>query len=127
LGDKHAERGNFPILSYLASPGSGKSYAIQELAANIGIMEEWWNKQSSQSNEKYKDLSQKFYEFMKNALRMVVTFNNFTNLQPDSADKDPQIGMCCRILYRFVVLFFTKNFFLRQNSNKTQLLCDSIE
>ncbi len=125
LSDENGVRWNFPIVSFLASPGSGKSYAIQELAANTTFLEEWWNKQSSQSNEN-KDLSQKFSEFMKNALRVVVTFNNFTNIQPDLDQKDAEIGLCCRILYRFASLFFTEIFFLDRIQTKRSCFVTSL-
>ena len=113
--DKNAEsRFSFPIVSELASPGSGKTFSIQTFAADQKIVESWWEKKKKQLPQSTSpvatvQMSKDFYEKMKNALRIVVTYNSFSD--PNGLfDKDElvQIGMCCRILYRFVlmVIFF---------------------
>ena len=124
-GLKSPNRTNFPNVGFVASPGTGKSYGLQELATDTIALEEWWKKKSSQSNGNYnKDLSQKFYEFMQNALRVVVTFNNnLTAPWPGMDEEHPEIGMCCRILYRFAKLFFIGIFFKKEFKTQTQLLC----
>ena len=117
-GLKSPNRTNFPNVGFVASPGTGKSYGLQELATDTIALEEWWKKKSSQSNGNYnKDLSQKFYEFMKNALRVIVTFNDFTAPYSSIIEEDPEIGMCCRILYRFAKLFFIEICFKKKNLN----------
>ena len=114
-------RTSFPIVSELASPGSGKTFSIQTLAADQKILESWWEgKKEKLSKKLSKKLSQStsptdkveklqllndFYEKMKNALRIVVTYNSFSerNKLLDN-DKLAEFGMCCRILYRFVLM-----------------------
>ena len=103
-------RENFPIVSELASPGSGKTYSIQTLAADQHILDSWWKENQSTSAGNLvanAQMSEDFYEKMKNALRIMVAYNSFSNVN-DQLDKDElaQIGMCCRILYRFALMVF---------------------
>ena len=108
-------RENFPVVSELASPGSGKTYSIQKLAADQKILESWWEEKKKQLPQSTSagnlvanaQMSEDFYEKMKNALRIMVAYNSFSNVN-DQLDKDElaQIGMCCRILYRFALMVF---------------------
>ncbi len=123
--DKNAiHRFSFPIVSELASPGSGKTFSLQTLAADQKILENWWDKkQRSQSpSAGNAQMSKDFYEKMKNALRIVVTYNSFSD--PNVFDKGEmaEIGMCCRILYRFVFFgdFFQAHLMKR---NIVAMLC----
>ena len=113
-------RTSFPIVSELASPGSGKTFSIQTLAADQKILESWWegkkeklSKKLSQSTWVEKlQLSNDFYEKMKNALRIVITYNSFSDFDGFFDEEElAEIGMCCRILYRFVLMVIYLNSF----------------
>ena len=103
-------RFSFPIVSELASPGSGKTFSIQTLAADQKILESWWKtKQQSISLVANPQMAKEFYEKMSNALRIVVTYNSFSEPSGLFDDDDrAEIGMSCRILYRLIlmVIFF---------------------
>ena len=60
---------SFPIVSELASPGSGKTFSIQRLAADQKILESWWEKKKKQLSQSRSDkvqMSEDFYEKMRN-------------------------------------------------------------
>ena len=106
-------RENFPIVSELASPGSGKTYSIQTLAADQHILDSWWkeNQSTSAGNLVAK---QNFYEKMKNALRIIVAYNSFSDFKPYlDGDLSAQIGMCCRVLFRFALMVFFKTHLMK--------------
>ena len=114
LGEKPLKnaRENFPIVCELASPGSGKTHSIQTLAADQKILESWWEEKKKQlsqltSVDNLDALSEDFYEKMKNALRIIVAYNSISNFNVQ-LDKDElaEIGMCCRILFRFALMVF---------------------
>ena len=129
--DKNAiSRFSFPIVSEMASPGSGKTHSIEVLAADQKILQSWWDKkQSSRSRSpnnvvKNAQLPQDFYEKMKNALRIVVTYNSFSDFDGLFDEEElAEIGMCCRILYRFVlmVIYFFKSHLMKNNT--VAMLC----
>ena len=114
-------KSSFPMVGEVACPGSGKTFSIQTLAADQKILESWWKKkqiwlQSTDNDEiKNPQLAKEFYEKMKNALRIVVTYNNFSKPTYIDEGNVTNIGMCCRILYRFVfmVIFFKKTHLMK--------------
>ena len=94
----------FPIVAAIASPGSGKSYFAQVFAQDKLVLEEWFAQKSTEAKE--------FYEVMKVARRIIITYNNWSipTFQEDHNDpNDPiayQYGTCLRILFRFILLVF---------------------
>lgn len=96
----------FPIVAAIASPGSGKSYFAQVFAQDKVVLEEWFEKTPKSTEAK------EFYEVMKVARRIIITYNNWSipTFQEDHNDpNDPiayQYGTCLRILFRFILLVF---------------------
>ena len=109
---KVIHRFSFPIVSELASPGSGKTFSIETLAADQKILESWWEEKQSSQSTSNAQMSQDFYKKMKNALRIVITYNSFSDFDGFFDEEElAEIGMCCRILYRFVLMVIYLNSF----------------